>query len=62
MGCNAQWTPDLIRKHHANARAIDGRFVLAGEGVSGHGWQDGAIMSALEVVERLHRRIVAAVR
>jgi monoamine oxidase len=59
MGCTAKWNEALIRDHLQNIRAFDGRIALAGEGVSVHGWQDGAIMSALDVVERLHQRAVA---
>lgn len=56
MGCTAKWTDTLIRDHLQDVRNIDGRVALAGESISVYGWQDGAIMSALDVVERLHRR------
>ncbi|MFT3907571.1 MAG: flavin monoamine oxidase family protein [Steroidobacteraceae bacterium] len=61
MGCTAQWTDDLLRVHYANLRNIDGHVMLAGEGVSNRGWQDGAIMSALDAVQRLHARVRATV-
>ena len=39
---------------------IDGRVMLAGEHASYlSGWQEGAILSALDAVERLHRRVLA---
>lgn len=58
MGCTAKWNDGLIRDHLQNLRAFDGRIALAGEGISVNGWQDGAIMSALDVVERLHARVM----
>ena len=41
--------------------ALDGRLVLAGEHAS-HipAWMEGAILSALDAVQRLHRRVVSA--
>ncbi len=59
MGCTAIWTPELVKAHYTNIRAFDGRLVLAGEGYSVHGWQDGTMRSALNAVERLHQRAVA---
>jgi monoamine oxidase len=36
--------------------------MLAGEAVASAvgGWQEGAILSALDVIERLHRRVLSA--
>ncbi|MFV3129912.1 flavin monoamine oxidase family protein [Niveispirillum sp. KHB5.9] len=61
MGCAAHWTPDLRAKHYRDLAEIDGRIVLAGDHIS-HlpGWQEGAILSALDAVSRLHRRALAA--
>ena len=40
---------------------IDGRIVLAGEHASYiPAWQEGAILSALDAIERLHKRVVAS--
>jgi monoamine oxidase len=41
--------------------AIDGRIVLAGEHVSRlPAWQEGAILSALDAIGRLHKRVLTA--
>jgi monoamine oxidase len=41
--------------------AIDGRIVLAGEHVSYiPAWQEGAVLSALDAISRLHRRVLAS--
>ena len=41
--------------------AIDGRIVLAGEHASYiPAWQEGAILSALDAIARLHKRVLAA--
>jgi monoamine oxidase len=61
MGCAAAWTPELRRAHYRNLAQIDGRIVLAGDHISElPGWQEGAILSALDAVTRLHQRAVAA--
>ena len=45
--------------HYKNLCAIDGRIVLAGEHASYiPAWQEGAILSSLDAITRLHRRIV----
>ena len=61
LGCAAAWTPALRKAHYHDLAEIDGRIVLAGDHIS-HlpGWQEGAILSALDAVGRLHRRILAA--
>jgi monoamine oxidase len=59
MGCTAQWSDELVRDHYRNVHAFDGRIALMGEGVSVRGWQDGTIMSALNVVERLHAKVMS---
>lgn len=60
LGCFATWTEEARKQHYQTLRAIDGRVVLAGEAVASAigGWQEGAILSALDVVERLHQRVV----
>jgi monoamine oxidase len=61
LGCFAAWTGDARAKHYENLCAIDGRIVLAGEHASYlPAWQEGAVTSALDAIERLHRRAVAA--
>jgi monoamine oxidase len=49
----------LRKTHYANLCQIDGRIVLAGEHAS-HipAWQEGAVLSSLDAITRLHRRIV----
>jgi monoamine oxidase len=54
------WSDEARRLHYNNLCAIDGRLVLAGEHVSYlSAWQEGAILSALDAVKRLHRRVLA---
>ncbi len=60
LGCFGYWSDDARRLHYGNLCAIDGRLVLAGEHVSYlSAWQEGAILSALDAVKRLHRRVLA---
>jgi monoamine oxidase len=60
LGCFGYWSDDARRLHYNNLCAIDGRVVLAGEHVSYlSAWQEGAILSALDAVKRLHRRVLA---
>jgi monoamine oxidase len=61
MGCAAAWTPELRAAHYRSLAEIDGRIVLAGDHISENpGWQEGAILSALDAVTRLHQRAIAA--
>jgi monoamine oxidase len=60
MGCAGLWTSDSRAKHYDDLCAIDGRIVLAGEHASFiGGWQEGAVTSALDAIDRLHQRAVA---
>ncbi len=60
LGCAGEWTDEARREHYDNLCQIDGRIVLAGEHASYiPAWQEGAILSALDAITRLHRRIVA---
>ena len=60
QGCFALWSEEARRQHYANLCAIDGRVMLAGEFASYMpSWQEGAILSALDTISRLHRRVVA---
>ncbi|MEZ5465745.1 MAG: flavin monoamine oxidase family protein [Lysobacteraceae bacterium] len=60
MGCFANWTDALREEHYDNLCAFDGRIVLAGEHASYiPAWQEGAVTSALNAIERLHRRATA---
>ncbi len=61
LGCFAQWTEANRAKNYDALCAIDGRMVLAGEHASHLGaWQEGAIVSALDAIKRLHQRVVSA--
>jgi len=61
LGCFGRWTEETRNQHYKNLCAIDGRIVLAGEHVS-HipAWQEGAVLSSLDAISRLHRRVVAS--
>jgi monoamine oxidase len=61
LGCAGEWTEETRRAHYDNLCRIDGRIVLAGEHASYiPAWQEGAILSALDAITRLHKRVVAA--
>jgi monoamine oxidase len=61
LGCFGIWSEDARAKHYDNLCRLDGRIVLAGEHASFiPGWQEGAVTSALDAIDRLHRRAVAA--
>jgi monoamine oxidase len=60
LGCAGDWTDDNRTAHFKNLCAIDGRIALAGEHASYlPAWQEGAILSSLDAIGRLHRRVVA---
>ncbi len=60
LGCAGDWTDETRAAHYDNLCQIDGRIVLAGEHASYlPAWQEGAILSALDAITRLHRRVVA---
>jgi monoamine oxidase len=59
-GCFAAWNDALRDNHYENLCQIDGRIALAGEHASRlPAWQEGAILSALDAIGRLHQRVVA---
>ncbi|MES2255403.1 MAG: flavin monoamine oxidase family protein [Pseudomonadota bacterium] len=59
LGCSGHWTEENRKKNYANMCAIDGRLVLAGEHCSRlPAWQEGAVLSALDAITRLHKRVV----
>jgi monoamine oxidase len=61
LGCAAHWTEELRAKHFKDLCAIDGRIVLAGEHASRlPAWQEGAVLSSLDAIRRLHQRVLAA--
>jgi monoamine oxidase len=59
LGCSGDWSEEARKQHYANLCQIDGRIVLAGEHASAlPAWQEGAILSALDAITRLHQRVV----
>lgn len=62
-GCFGMWTEEKRERYYPDLCQIDGRIALAGEHVSYiPAWQEGAITSALDVIERLHHRVVKGAR
>jgi monoamine oxidase len=60
LGCAGDWSDEARSAHYNDLCEIDGRIVLAGEHASYiPAWQEGAILSALDAVQRLHKRIIA---
>ncbi len=60
LGCFANWPDDVREKHYDNLCAIDGRIALAGEHASFlPGWQEGAALSSLDAIGRIHARVVS---
>ena len=59
LGCAGDWTDAARKQHYDNLCRIDGRIVLAGEHASYiPAWQEGAILSSLDAIGRLHKRVV----
>ena len=60
LGCFGTWSDAARKQHYNNLCAIDGRIALAGEHASYlPAWQEGAVLSALDAISRLHQRVVA---
>jgi monoamine oxidase len=59
LGCSGDWSEETRSQHYRNLCAIDGRIVLAGEHASAlPAWQEGAILSSLDAITRLHERVI----
>lgn len=59
LGCAGDWTEELRKEHYNDLCQIDGRIVLAGEHASYiPAWQEGAILSSLDAITRLHKRVL----
>lgn len=59
LGCYGIWADKETQ--YATAAAMDGRTLMAGEHISYlPAWQEGAILSALDAVTRLHKHVVGA--
>ena len=57
LGCFGLWTDATRAEHYNNLCAFDGRIVLAGEHASYlPAWQEGAVTSALDAIDRLQQR------
>lgn len=60
QGCYSSWSETMRERHYEDLCAIDGRIVLAGEHASYlPAWQEGAVLSSLDAIERLHRRAMS---
>jgi monoamine oxidase len=61
LGCCSMWSEEARKTHYKALTEIDGRIVLAGEHASTIGcWQEGAILSSLSAITRLHQRVIGA--
>jgi len=61
LGCCSMWSEEARRTHYKALTEMDGRIVLAGEHASTIGcWQEGALLSSLSAVTRLHKRAVGS--
>jgi monoamine oxidase len=59
LGCAGYWSEQSRAQHYNDLCQIDGRIVLAGEHASYIPvWQEGAILSSLDAITRLHERVV----
>lgn len=59
-GCFGTWSEDLRAQHYAAACQVDGRIAMAGEHISYiPAWQEGAVLSAHDVIGRLHAKMMA---
>jgi monoamine oxidase len=59
-GCFANWSDSAREKHYNDLCQIDGRIALAGEHASYlPAWQEGAVLSSLDAIGRMHARITA---
>lgn len=59
LGCAGDWTEEARKQHYDSLCRIDGRIVLAGEHASYiPAWQEGAILSSLDAIGRLHKRVL----
>jgi monoamine oxidase len=60
LGCYGQWTDEARENHYENLCALDSPVLLAGEHASYlPAWQEGAALSALDAVRRLHARVMS---
>lgn len=61
LGCCSMWSEQARKAHYKDLCEVDNRIVLAGEHASYIGcWQEGAILSSLSAITRLHQRAIGA--
>jgi monoamine oxidase len=61
LGCCARWNEETRKQHYQTLVAVEDRIVLAGEHASYVGcWMEGALLSSLDAVTRLHKRALEA--
>lgn len=61
LGCCARWSEETRKAHYQSLVAVDDRIVLAGEHASYLGcWMEGALLSSLDAITRLHKRALEA--
>ena len=61
LGCCARWNEDTRKEHYQTLVGMDRRIVLAGEHASYVGcWMEGALLSAIDAITRLHQRALEA--
>ncbi len=59
LGCASDWSEAQRKQHYDQLCQLDGRIVLAGEHASYlPAWQEGAILSSLDAIRRLHKRVL----
>ena len=60
LGCFGLWSTQARAAHYRDLCAMDGRILLAGEHASYiPAWQEGALLSSLDAIGRLHQRVMA---
>ena len=61
LGCCARWNEDTRKAHYQKLVSVENRLVLAGEHASYIGcWMEGALLSSLDAITRLHKRALEA--
>jgi monoamine oxidase len=61
LGCCARWSDEVRQQYYQTLVAVDDRVVLAGEHASYVGcWMEGALLSSLDAITRLHKRALEA--
>ncbi len=61
LGCCARWNEETRKEHYQTLVAVEDRIVLAGEHASYVGcWMEGALLSSLDAITRLHKRALEA--